>query len=481
MRKATIIMFMVLILTLGGTCFMAVNIYSSRDKVTLTETTAWGKKDALHDLAMEIRTMYQDRLRWTTMVRMGNPEEASTEYDFSITPVYEELEKDNGLSMDLSLDTSMVHDKILQGKADGIAKAYQELADTIGSGEEAEREIYLKDYIDYYQYIIGLEVPGTDIYRWKSLYKTGTVQEQEDYAMEKLSDFFKIPVLDEERHSISVGKNEQGNIYHTGGGTGESDYFYMWMYNAIAENELYFTFNTHSRDGVVVDTGLIPGGYGIYQLPFDRTLEESEENTDRISVDVDRLKMVYSLDPQIDIIHLHLNGKKDRILLHAKENGEYVITVIDIATMETLQKIVVMDWREDYGNQIYVEDTYLVNMVHKPREEGVIEAVVLAEKENEEYEIVFISQIQNKELPGFNTSNLYLAFDGTRLAMAGFLEEEEQGYRETCNVFLAVCNASGMQYYGEYRNSLETGYDSKHYDYHCQGFGWEPIVLMWEK
>ena len=87
MRKATIIMFMVLILTLGGTCFMAVNIYSSRDKVTLTETTAWGKKDALHDLAMEIRTMYQDRLRWTTMVRMGNPEEASTEYDFSITPV----------------------------------------------------------------------------------------------------------------------------------------------------------------------------------------------------------------------------------------------------------------------------------------------------------------------------------------------------------------------------------------------------------
>ena len=37
MRKATIIMFIVLILTLGGTCFAAVKIYDSRDEVTLTE------------------------------------------------------------------------------------------------------------------------------------------------------------------------------------------------------------------------------------------------------------------------------------------------------------------------------------------------------------------------------------------------------------------------------------------------------------
>lgn len=479
MRKATVIMFIILILTLGGSCLAAVNIYDSRDEVTLTEMTTWGNKDSIRDLTMQMHIMYLDRLHWKTTVPMRNPEEAVTEYESSLTPIYADLDRDNGLSMDLSIDTSLVQNKIWQGNADGIAKAYEELANTIGPNEDAETEIYLKDYINYYQYTIQLELPGTDIYRWKSIYKKGAVQKQEDYAMEKLSDFFKIPVLEEERCYISVGKNEQGNIYNTGSGTGESDFFYMWTFNAIAEDELYFTFGTHSRDGVVMDTSLIPGGYGIYSLPFDGSLEGSEENTDRISADVDRLKMVYTLDPQIDVIYLHLNGKKDKLILHAEEFGKYVVTVIDIATMETLQKIEIMDWDKDYGNQIYEKDDFIVNTVHKPREEGVVEAVVLAENEKGEYEIAFISEIQNKNIPNFNTSNMYLDFDGTRLAMAGFLEEETQYYRQTCNVFLAVCDASGMQYYGEYRNSLETGYDSDSYYYHCQGYGWEPIVLEW--
>ena len=53
MRKATIIMFIVLILSLGGTCFAAVKIYDSRDEVTLTEMITWGDKDSVQDLTMQ--------------------------------------------------------------------------------------------------------------------------------------------------------------------------------------------------------------------------------------------------------------------------------------------------------------------------------------------------------------------------------------------------------------------------------------------
>ena len=480
MRKVTIIMFIVLILALGGTCFAAVKIYDSRDEVRLTEMTAWGNKDSINDLTMQMNIMYKDRLRWKTMVPMGKPEEAVTEYMSSITPVYADFDRDSGLSMESFMYTDIVQDNILQGTLKGVTRAYAELADTIGPGEEAETEIYLKDYMDFYEYTIRLYIPGTDIYRNPGWSNKSEKQEQEKYAIKKLNEFFKIPVLEDERHSITIGKNEHGDIYHTGSGNGESDLFYMWTFNAIAENELYFTFDTHSRDGVVVDTSLIPGGYGIYQLPFDSSLEGSEENTDRISADVDGLKMVYSLDSQIDVMHLHLNENKDKLVLHAEESGKYVVTIIDVATMNTLQKIEVMDWDKDYGYQIYENDNFFVNMVHKPKEEGKIEVVVFAENKNAECEIAFISEIQNKNIPSFNTSNIYLAFDGKRLAMSGFLEDEKQGYRETCNLFLAVCDASGMQYYGEYRNSLETGYDPDSYYYHCQGDGWEPIVLKWE-
>lgn len=481
MRKTTVILFLTLILSLGGTCFAAVKLWDSRDEVTLTEVTSWGNKEATQDLKMQTHIMYQDRLFWNTTVFMDNPEEAVTECKVSLSPIYADLDKDTGLSMDLSIDTAMISDNILQGNIEGITKAYAELADTIGSGEEAEKEIYLKDYIDYYQYMISLKLPGTDIYRWRSIYKKGAVQKQAEDVIETLSDFFKIPVLEDESCYISVGKNEQGNIYHTGSGTGENDFFYMQILNAIGKNKLYFTFDTHSRDGVVVDTSLIPGGYGIYMLPFDSALEESEENADRISVNAEGLKMVYALDPQINVKHLHMNEKKDKLILHAEEYGKYVVTVIDSATMNTLQKIEVMDWNEDYAYQIYEKDNFFVNMVHKTQEEGKIEAAVFVENENGEYEIAFIREIQNKNIPSFNTSNLYLDFDGKRLAMAGFLEDEKQYYRTTCNIFVAVCDAAGMQYYGEYRNSLETGYDEDNYYYHCQGYGLEPIVLKWKE
>ena len=480
MRKVTIIMCIILILTLSTTCFVSVKIYDSRDEVTLTEMNSWGNKDSLQDLTMQLNIMYKDRLRWKTMVPIGNPEKALTRYTATLTPVYADLDRDTGLNMDSSINTSMVQEHILQGNLNGITKAYAKLADTIRANEEAEKEIYLKDYIDYYQYTVELDIPGTRFYEWGTMSQNVTAKEQEKYTIDKLNEFFKIPVLEDECHSITIGKNEHGEIYHTGSGNGESDLFYMWTFNAIAENELYFTFDTHSRDGVVVDTSLIPEGYGIYGLPFDSTLEGSKENADRISADVDRLKMVYALDPQIEVMHLQLNGKKDKLLLHAEENGKYVVTVIDVSTMKTLQKIEIMEWDKDYGYQVYEDDDFIVSNIHKVQEEGKIEAVVLAENEKGEYEIAFISEIQNKNIPTFNTSNMYLAFDGKRLAMAGFLEDEEQDYRETCNIFLAVCDASGMQYYGEYRNSLETGYDAERYYYHCQQDGLEPIVLKWQ-
>ena len=480
MRKATVVLFVVLVLALGGTCFAAVTLYHQRDDVMLTERTAWGKKDVLQDLSMQINLVYQDRLRWSTKVSMKNTEEAVTEFESSLAPIYTDIRRYTGLSMDLFLDTAMVQENILQEKTEGVTKAYAQLAETIGANEEAEAEIYLKDYVEVYPYSIQLYLPGTDIYRNPGWSNETVKQEQERYVIEKINDFFRIPVLEEERHSISIGKNQQGEIYHTGSGNGESDFFYMWTFNALAEDALYITFDTHSRDGVVVDTSLIPGGYGIYRLPYDGSLEGSVENADRISAKVDELEMVYPLDAQIRVKHLQLNGNKDKLLLHAEENGKYVVTVIDISTMEMLQKMEVMDWDKDYGYQIYEKDNFVVVMVHKPQEEGKIEAVVFNENEEGTLENSFISEVQNKNIPSFDTSNLYLAFDGNRLAMAGFLEEEEQDYRETCNVFVAVCDAEGLQYYGEYGNSLETGYDPERYYYHCQGDGLEPIVLEWE-
>lgn len=490
MKKAMIIMLTVLVLVLGGIGFAAVKIYDAHDKVTLTKMTSWGDEEYVEGLKMEISSTYDNMLFWNTKVSMDDLKSAATEYDFSITAVYPEMDRYSGLILEVSswgLD-SFLENESVEENITGVKQAYQELAEITEANEKKEKEIFLKDYMDYYEYDVKIDLPGTQINSLVNTIQKASVEEQKKDAIGRMNEFFKIPVLETERWSISLEKDDRGNIVHNGSASKVGNFFHIRNYNALAEKECYFTFNSHSEEGEVMDTSLIPGRYGIYCLPYDDTLEGCEEDSDmfdvnaeRISVDTDGLKMVYSLDPQIDVMLLHLNGKKDKLILHAEEYGKYVVTIIDITTMEMLQRIEVIDWNQDYkyGYQIYEEGDFIVTIVHKTKEEGRIEAVVIEENEQGEYRIAFNCDIQNKDIPNFDTSVMYLDFDGKRLAMAGFLDEKDPYYRESSNLFLAVCDASGMKYYGEYRNSLETGFDADLYSYQCRGYGGEPIVLKW--
>lgn len=490
MKKAMIIMLAVLVLVLGGISFAAVKIYDAHDKVTLTETTSWGDKEYVEGLKMEINSTYDNMLFWNTTVSMDDLKSVVTEYDFSITAVYPEIDTYSGLILEVSawgLDSFMKNEKG-EENVTGVKRAYQELAEITEANEKKQKEIFLNDYMDYYEYDVKIDLPGTQINSLVNTIQKASVKEQKNDTIRRMNEFFKIPVLETERLNISVEKDDKGNIVQNGSSSRVGNFFHIRNYNVLTEKECYFTFNSYSVGEEVMDTSLIPGGYGIYCLPYDDTVEGCEEdsdmfdvNADRISVDAEGLKMVYSLDPQIDVMLLHLNDKKDKLILHAEEYGKYVVTIIDVTTMETLQKIEVMEWSKgyDYGYQIYEEGDFIVTVVHKTKEEGRIEAVVIEENEQGEYKIAFCCDIQNKDIPSFDTSAMYLEFDGKRLAIAGFLEEEEPYYRESSNLFLAVCNASGMEYYGEYRNSLETGFDADRYSYQCRGYGLKPIVLEW--
>ena len=400
MKKAMIIMLTVLILVFGGIGLAAVKIYDAHDKVTLTEMASWGDKEYAEGLEMEINSTYDNMLFWNTTVSMDELKSAVTEYDFSITAVYPDIDNYSGVYLEPStwgLDSFVINENG-EEKLTGVKRAYRELADVTEANEKKQKEIFLKDYMDYYEYDVKIDLPGTQINSRVNTIQKASVQEQKKYTIQKMNDFFKIPVLETESWSISLEKDDKGYITQSGSVSKVGNFFDMRFYNALAEKECYFTFNSHSVEGEIIDTSRIPGGYGIYCLPYDDTLESCEEdsgmfdvNPDKISVDAEGLKMVHPLDPQIDVMLLHLNEKKDRLILHAKEYGKYVVTIIDVTTMETLQKMEVMDWKQeyDYGYQIYDEGDFIVTIVHKTKEEGRVEAVVIEENEQREYKIAF--------------------------------------------------------------------------------------------
>lgn len=157
-----------------------------------------------------------------------------------------------------------------------------------------------------------------------------------------IQDFFKIPIIENEYLylDLSMGGSESGvqsmsestwmseeeAAQYTDFRIGKSsdsdtdkvtssDSFGFYTISCVTNEAAYFTFNPHTDNGKVVDTSLIPGGYGIYRLPYD-----SETGVPKTS----ELEMVYSLDPNktYNGIYASPDGKKIFLTYYNTETGD---------------------------------------------------------------------------------------------------------------------------------------------------------------
>ena len=61
-----------------------------------------------------------------------------------------------------------------------------------------------------------------------------------------------------------------------------------------------------------MDLSLIPGGYGIYKLPYDRERDVFLSG---------ELEMVYALDPALHYVDMHLSPDGQKLLLEREERS----------------------------------------------------------------------------------------------------------------------------------------------------------------
>ena len=374
---------------------------------------------------------------------------------------------------------------------EGWGKAYQELADTVEAGQEGEKSIYLKDYLEYYPLEIRLELPGnntsTDDYFRQEM--SGTYAKEYGIpVIARLWEEFKIPVLEEETLHIHLRKDMESNVVNTGSSSTESDAFYMYTYGEVTDNACYFTFSTTTKYDKVVDTSHLPEGYGIYTFSYEMKDVYSDDYLVAVP-DADSLRLFYQIEPGIEILGLESNQEQDRVLLYTMENEIYYMTVIDSATGELVQKLAIAPYDNNPGSLVvYDKDDFMVMVLY-----GEKLAVVTLE-ENEEYKVQYVCNIREKELepiqfedgtiveivPWLNYYRSDVDFDGEKLVMTAQIPDDEYGTREdTTNFYVAVYTKEGLKYYGEYRGSLSTGIDSDKYNYHCRGTDYVPVKVEW--
>lgn len=482
MKKATILMTLVLLLSICGVGVLAADVFEAHDQVVLTEKTVYGDRSKADGLTVRLDSHYSRRLFWNTSMKLDEGLSTATEYVFSAKQIREDYPVEHrGIGLSNRVHGGVEFD--LDNPQEGLWVAYKELYDETEPGQEKETDILLKDYIDHYPMTIELDFPDAEYSAeaWKPFDGMEALPSSEIYAIQALRDYFKIPVLEDEHYQIHVRKRENGMQSGWGGGTSQyGDRYYMFDYSVLSDDACYFTFSTTTDEGEVVDLSELPDGYGIYRLPYQT--EYNEQRKENVSViDVDNLEMVYPLEPGIELSSLSMNKEQTCLYLHAVQDGKYSITVIDIASMKTLQKLDITEVEEDSWWSIWNQDDFMVIELSPTQE-----LVVMSIAENGELQVEYICPILPEDFDGFSIYGVAMDFDGERLVCVRPLEIEEEyegEYRDrtTCNLQVAVYEEEGLVYFGEYTNSLDTGENWANHSFYVRVNDFNPVVATWTR
>lgn len=325
-----------------------------------------------------------------------------------------------------------------------------------------------------------------------------------------LNEFLRIPVIPEEKLMVSLheyGWSDTRSISFVG-----EDHYQPKFYQTINERSLFFTISTHTEQGNCVDTSLIPGGYGIYILPYTQDKKTDwvwrsygyiymlpEVNTSGIVIDfmgnpakyivrdtdqakyveytypvytadTDNMRVFYPLDPQYEVLGLESteDGKKICVLL--TKDGRLSEVIFDSETAETIAQIDLGEYKDEEipilegYSDLFLVLTQDSMFVTAPDAQGVwdVRLAVSTMKKDEGPDFSWWYGPDEEEdidsylivhYVGYNEDGRYwrdASFDGERLALVESLHtaENEPAFR------LAVVTKDGCVYDGLVTNSL---------------------------
>ena len=470
MRK-TLMIFLALVLVCGcGTALAAQAVSAPREEILFQEHIFSGDPAAADGLTVQLKTGMRYKLNWESTVQFS-AQDYRAETSFRFLPAGQAEQPEMSYR---GVEINFYHDAATTGSDDvfGFSTAYQSLLDTLSPGESGSMTIRFADYYDEYPFEFSIDLPGVNydpLVNWQDA--SADSEWLGERAQVALGCFFRIPVLQDEYVELGIDKNMDGSgSARSISSVREGDRFWMNVESVITDDTCFFWFGNRTDKDRLVDTSRIPGGYGIYILPYVQSEADSFPVT---YLCADQLACFFPLDPAVEIRHLGLTPDGSALVLHTVENNIYYVTLIDVKTAAVLQKLAVMDdfTDEDYTNITETDDFTCIRVSER-------RICVLTQEADGRFRVALTSDFDS-ELPFAvgHSSTSEMAFDGERLALvrndetvlvngaastkrylagstAGLITEDGT-YVDNCGFTIAVFDASGLAYYGGYRSSLE--------------------------
>ena len=405
MRKSYIATWILIACSVLATFVIAIQIYGTRDDVVLTETVVYGDPSRADGLKLQFQTNYRHNraYAWYTNYTLGNPDVSET--DFGLYEFKPISEEDMTLPHYHS-----------------------------GLTNEIKVTSFYPD--KYYHLNASFDFPTASWFAYE--YDQSVIKRERSI----LQNYFKIPKY-------------------------AGDY-YEWVIDSTYSDDMcYFTFDLHTRNGHIVDTSLIPDGFGIYAFPYEKAYED-ERGKLILGTDTSKLEMIYALEPDTHISKLAVNHDANHLFLFTIENEYLVLHVIDIEKQTELQKLVLFE-NSDYFT--YVIDGAILISKHDSHE-----VYVVSNLENQTYKIDFTFSSTNN-LFNFGNFMYFSCYDGERLVYSNFAGHiSEFTPPNKPEFFIAIYEKNGISYIGTYRSSLLSGTDNEEPNmYSCDYQDWPKV------
>lgn len=468
MRKSLIIMLLLLALCIGGFWAAHAQISAAGDDVVLTETVLLGGPAYVQGLRADLRIQCNYHLFWDTVYTAGS--EPETQFRFSQQEEYVRGSVvHQGLSLEVYGDFGISGSIDLNQDAElyGMAKPIRDVASRTPAGQEHSETVLLSDYYDSYPIFVTLDLPGGLMWNSQDRYSSA----DEFWAIrerlnQKLKEFFVIPVLAGHRVTVSIEKDPDGTTYGVGVSSFSDSGINLWSYSAVTPQACYFSFNNRTWDGGVADTSHIPGGYGVYRLPYATGDGET-------SVEPDGLATVCPLDAEATVEWMGVSNDQGEVLFLVQEDGRHDLMVLDGATGAQKQRLPIAEGQPDQDLwEVYCYDDFLA--VHLSGDQ-----LVILESTPDGYCKALSARISKAMELGLSMNrNTAMAWDGNRLAIASFLWRESY-YDQGCGFYLAAFDENGLNFCSVYHSSLDAGPELD-YSQRCLPVDADPLQLYWQ-
>ncbi|MCL2045018.1 MAG: hypothetical protein FWG88_01350 [Oscillospiraceae bacterium] len=467
MKKSFVIFMLLLVLSLGGMCYGHISLSDAQYNVSFTMVEEVGDVKAADGLSVSVDAHLDYHLFWETMHKFGDPPQTHTEFTFFYTEYQSMIESPQGpifLTINSNVSThspigiELNDDNVDFGHVsmefEGLHDLIRDVASRTKNGENYTETHKYTDYTNYYRISTHMRFGG---YYEKYDGEMQHISNLSNSRMnKKFSDFFMLEAEDAQKIIVTIGKDSAGNVVEVNYSL-ETDVF-LHTSSFEAENGIYLAISRESAFNN--DSG--NNDFMICFIPISYFI--GENNNEYKILEYDNISKVFPNDKIKDeyeskiVRDLSISEDGLCINLIALEDNSCYLTVIDIATMTLLQKLLLY---EDAGDTYVLDPVYTGGLLYVALGDGRF--ILLEEEADNTYHLVLEGE-RNYLLSFENYLNIdtpIIAWNGEQLALVSsyrriiLYNKSYYSGAASCGFVIEVYDNSGLLYKGAYASSLD--------------------------